>query len=358
MEQQDFKQKRSKAVLSKMIGLFLIGAGFCAGAHAQVTIGSNESPATGALLDVKQQNDITGGITSTKGILFPRVGLTALNSLSPLVGGTPSLGEKLTHKGIVVYNIGTNLKEGLYSWDGDEWIYAQNDTQAWGTTGNAGTNPATNYVGTSDAKALSIRTNNQERIRVGEDGKTYLKQARGTDNLSSTETVSQLVRHNSTGELLSLVTGQNSKSFNYIRYEIECNSAHGYQDWIADFDTKIKTSDFTIVVVGSSFQPQTQDYGLKITSSSTTYPDPKGSFAASTVRAFQNGNTWRLQADYIGATSADGNAGTWTIDCLVINNSVVKTVNITNGNYPNNPAKFKLSSNTGAAGAAPAGLYD
>ncbi|MDR0749984.1 MAG: hypothetical protein LBF62_10525 [Tannerellaceae bacterium] len=358
MKQKDFKQKRSKAVLSKMIGLFLIGAGFCAGAHAQVTIGSDESPAKGALLDVKQQNSLTeGGTTSTKGILFPRVELSALKSLSPLVS-SPSQADNLTHKGIVVYNISNNFKEGLYSWDGDEWVYAQNDTQAWGTTGNAGTNPATNYVGTSDDKALSIRTNNQERIQVGTDGTTYLKQARGTDGLSPTETVSQLVRHNATGELLSLVTGHNSKSFNYIRYEIECSPTYGYQDWIADFDTKINTSDFTVVVVGSSFQSQTPDYGLVITSSSSTYPNPRGSFAASTVRAFQNGNTWRLEADYIGATSADSKAGTWTIDCLVINNSVVKTVDITNGNYPGNPAKFKLTSNTGAATAAPAGLYD
>ncbi|MDR1624116.1 MAG: hypothetical protein LBS04_03995 [Tannerellaceae bacterium] len=351
MEQQDFKQKRSKAVLSKMIGLFLIGAGLCAGAHAQVTIGSSESPATGALLDVKQQNNFTGDATSTKGILFPRVGLVALNSLSPLVGGTPSLADQLTHKGIVVYNIGTNLKEGLYSWDGDEWIYAQNDTQAWDITGNAGTNPATNYVGTSDAKALSIRANGVEGIRVGTDGKTYLKKARGTDGLSSTDTVSQVVRHNSTGELLSLVTGKNSKAFNYVEYEIECSDYN--KDWIKDFNTRIPTNQFTVVVVGSSFKPKTTDSGLKMSQSNM------GTFAASTVRAFTNGDTWRLEADYIGAEPNDGNAGTWSIDCLVINQSVLQKVMITNGNYPNNSSKFKISSgNTGDAITPPAGLYE
>ncbi len=37
---------------------------------------------------------------------------------------------------------------------------------AWTLTGNAGTNPATNFLGTTDAQPLAIRTNNAERIRV------------------------------------------------------------------------------------------------------------------------------------------------------------------------------------------------
>ena len=36
-------------------------------------------------------------------------------------------------------------------------LHAQN----WLLTGNAGTNPTTNFVGTKDAKALAFRTNNQ-----------------------------------------------------------------------------------------------------------------------------------------------------------------------------------------------------
>ena len=33
--------------------------------------------------------------------------------------------------------------------------------QSWLLTGNAGTNPSTNFVGTKDGKALAFRTNNQ-----------------------------------------------------------------------------------------------------------------------------------------------------------------------------------------------------
>jgi hypothetical protein len=37
---------------------------------------------------------------------------------------------------------------------------------AWALTGNSGTNPAVNFLGTTDARPLVIRTNNIERLRV------------------------------------------------------------------------------------------------------------------------------------------------------------------------------------------------
>jgi hypothetical protein len=348
MKQKDFRQKCSRAVLSKVIGLLVIVACFCTGAHAQVTIGNGDTPASGALLDVKEKSNTTGGVTSTKGILFPRVELTALNSLNPLTG------DKLTHKGIVVYNINVSgdLKEGLYSWSGSRWIYVQDDPQAWNKTGNAGTDPTNNYVGTSDAKALSIRTDAKERIRVGEDGKTYLKSIGGTD--ASTNNVSQLVRDNDTGELLSLVAGKNSKALNYLVYRIECSDKD--HDWIQNFDTKIGTDQFTLVVVGSSFWPKIKNSGLN-TSIPTAMPAANGTFSPSTIRAFSEKGTWRLEADYSGGAPADGKAGTWDIYCLAINNSIVKTVPITNGNYEKGAA-FKLDTIIGAAPGPPAGLYE
>jgi hypothetical protein len=176
MKQKDFRQKTSKAVLSKVIGLLVIVASFCTGAHAQVTIGSGDSPAKGALLDVKEQNGANGGPTSTKGILFPRVALDAPDLLSPLVSAATNT-DKLMHKGIVVYNITTsgNLKEGLYSWNGNEWIYVQGDPQAWDMTGNAGTDPAKNYVGTSDAQPLILKANNHEGLRIAPNGDVTIK---------------------------------------------------------------------------------------------------------------------------------------------------------------------------------------
>ena len=44
----------------------------------------------------------------------------------------------------------------------------------WTMGGNAGTNPATQYIGTSDNKDLSFKTNGQERLRLQTDGDVQL----------------------------------------------------------------------------------------------------------------------------------------------------------------------------------------
>ena len=44
------------------------------------------------------------------------------------------------------------------------------NAQTWSLTGNAGTDPATNYIGTSDSKPLKIKTNNQVRLYIKSTG--------------------------------------------------------------------------------------------------------------------------------------------------------------------------------------------
>ncbi|MBI1287936.1 MAG: hypothetical protein GC178_10185 [Flavobacteriales bacterium] len=41
---------------------------------------------------------------------------------------------------------------------------------AWGLTGNAGTTPGTNFIGTTDNQAISFKTNDLERVRVAANG--------------------------------------------------------------------------------------------------------------------------------------------------------------------------------------------
>lgn len=48
-----------------------------------------------------------------------------------------------------------------------QWSVAQ----SWTTTGNTGTNPSTDFIGTTDNKALKIRTNNSVRVTVNGSGK-------------------------------------------------------------------------------------------------------------------------------------------------------------------------------------------
>lgn len=43
--------------------------------------------------------------------------------------------------------------------------------QSWNTTGNAGTNPSNNFIGTTDNQDLVLKTSNTERIRINSAGK-------------------------------------------------------------------------------------------------------------------------------------------------------------------------------------------
>jgi len=48
----------------------------------------------------------------------------------------------------------------------NDWKPTDVSAWAWALTGNSGTNPTTNFLGTTDAQPLVIRTNNVERLRV------------------------------------------------------------------------------------------------------------------------------------------------------------------------------------------------
>jgi hypothetical protein len=54
---------------------------------------------------------------------------------------------------------------------------------AWALTGNSGTNPAVNFLGTADAQPLVIRTNNTERVRVTATGNVGIGTAAPTERL-------------------------------------------------------------------------------------------------------------------------------------------------------------------------------
>lgn len=122
--------------------------------HAQVGINTTEPD---AILDVE---------ATDSGILIPRVALTATNVAAPIT--TPTTSE-------LIYNTasaGTGVNAvtpGYYYWNGTVWVRLNagtDATTAWSLTGNAGTNPANNFIGTTDNTALRFRTNNFERFTI------------------------------------------------------------------------------------------------------------------------------------------------------------------------------------------------
>lgn len=91
--------------------------------NGQVTIGSNVKPNSGAILDLKENDQEEAN--STKGLNLPRVELVTKNSLAPCLTTVPD--NPKAYKGLVVYNVeptfDNNKGEGIYIWDGGEWVY-------------------------------------------------------------------------------------------------------------------------------------------------------------------------------------------------------------------------------------------
>ncbi len=109
--------------------LFFILCSTCV--SAQVTIGSGNPPAKGALLDLKDKEPENNNITSeTGGLLLPRVGLVNRSTLQPFIANDQDFinntGKvKDIHTGLVVYNLTNdfdkNLCPGIYNWNGNLW---------------------------------------------------------------------------------------------------------------------------------------------------------------------------------------------------------------------------------------------
>lgn len=144
---------------------------------AQVSVGLDEKPMEGAIFQLKstKDTDSNGGINATQGLGFPRVSLSDNANLYPMFLTNPAVPTSgpttdyvankasidKTHRGLVVYNVGTTYGEGLYYWDGSEWMSLDN-TRAIAPSvseilcGAATLSPGGYYVGTPYQGVLKI----------------------------------------------------------------------------------------------------------------------------------------------------------------------------------------------------------
>lgn len=108
--------------------LFMI---FSSPLKAQVTIGSGNPPSKGVLLDLKEIDDApaqSGGTTTNKGLLLPRVKLLNINNLNDIPEADIATPKRYT--GLFVYNIDSvNVQKGINVWDGTKWVSAQSQPQ-------------------------------------------------------------------------------------------------------------------------------------------------------------------------------------------------------------------------------------
>jgi hypothetical protein len=113
--------------------------------HAQVTIGSENEPAKGALLELKTHANYADSTTTEKGgLLLPRVKLVEEYNLQPFINTTLTHADSIEHIGLTVYNVSSSngFTPGIYYWDGSKWkksaaseyIWMPSFTLPWGDT--------------------------------------------------------------------------------------------------------------------------------------------------------------------------------------------------------------------------------
>src|SRR5256885_976471 len=96
------------------------------------------TPNASSLLEIK---------SNSKGLLISRMTQSQRNNIvSPATG-------------LLIYQ--TDHTSGFYYYNGTAWTAVTQKSKGWSLTGNAGTNPSTNFLGTTDAQPLVIKVNNQ-----------------------------------------------------------------------------------------------------------------------------------------------------------------------------------------------------
>jgi hypothetical protein len=130
---------------------------FSINSFSQVGINTT-TPHASSMLDIN---------ATDKGLLIPRVSISNLNAAAPITTPATSL---------LVYNTNVTTGAGFYYWDSAKWTPF--GSSGWGITGNSGTTPASNFLGTTDAQDLVIKANNTEAIRVKTNGSIGI----GTNN--------------------------------------------------------------------------------------------------------------------------------------------------------------------------------
>jgi len=121
------------------------------------------------------------GPTGPQGIQGPTgaqgtVGPAGIQGIAGPIGPTGTQGTQgpTGPSGSASYNISlTSNPDGTYSITDDGGTLTTT-SGSWLTTGNATTNPATNFVGTTDNQPLVVRTNNTEKMRVLANGDIWV----------------------------------------------------------------------------------------------------------------------------------------------------------------------------------------
>jgi len=166
-----------------------------------VRIGTVKAMDNSALLQIN---------SSTKGLLIPGLTTAQRNAIA-----SPA-------NGLLIYNVTTS--EFNY-YNGSAWSVFYPANNSWGLTGNAGTDTATNFIGTTDLKGIKFKINSMQAGRI-DTGSVFLGYRAGIKNTDKTNVGigNGALMRNTTG-YSNTASGSYSLSSNTTGSE---NTASGY----------------------------------------------------------------------------------------------------------------------------------
>lgn len=127
-----------------------------------------------ASINTDDQNLVTPTLVGTTLNLNIENGLGTSIDLAPLQDGTGTDDQNIQN---LAFNTSTNILTVGIENGTSQTVNLSSLSNDWKLTGNTGTNPTTNFIGTTDNQDFSIRTNNTEKVRITAKGQIETTQA-------------------------------------------------------------------------------------------------------------------------------------------------------------------------------------
>jgi hypothetical protein len=203
------------------VGAVLTGATTVSNTSAANTISTTVNGVTGATVPIINSN-VLGSAVNTLTSTVNGVGTTASIINSNVINWTEAAGLTSTVNGVVsTFATPVGVVANLIGYDAGGAVIKQDinslaSALAWSLTGNAGTDGGiNNFLGTTDAQALTFRTNNFEQMRITSGGFVGIgTNAPATElHLSKTTTGGYDIRSDSFGQQGTFIMNRSSGSF-------------------------------------------------------------------------------------------------------------------------------------------------
>jgi hypothetical protein len=287
---------------SKKLLLFVAFISIAILGNAQLKIGDNPTSI--------QKSSILELESTRQGLLLPRLADTAqINALNP-------------PDGMIIY---LNGDKSLRLRSNGQWKKIADLSEAtanWSLTGNAGTDPSKNFIGTVDGQPLVMRTNNNEALRIDASGNIGIGTAAPTAKLNVDGSVKFENLAAGTNELSVLVLNADGsvykRTMSSSAFENAIKAINGIQKQTLSITAQANTTKDTVEVENRAADSTIAIY----------MPVQDGASGASKPYGFLTFGDWQkiqsaIQTITIGAVAATANASGASINTTGTSREIV-----------------------------------